>query len=157
MPTPDFIVALRTKIGTDLLWLPGVTAVVFDDAERVLLTYRADDPRWHLVSGILEPGEQPVEGVLREVREETGLQVSVERMSSCWAGQPVVVPGNGDRCQFLDLAFRCRHLSGEPYAADEENTDVRWFPLDELPPLKETALRRIEHARRVEGPPYLIT
>ena len=156
MPIPDFIVELRRKIGTDLLWLPGVTAVVFDERQRVLLTYRADDPRWHLVSGILEPGEQPVHGVVREVREETGVEAEVQRMSSCWAGDPLVIPSNGDRCQFLDLSFRCRWLSGVPRPADDENTDVRWFALDELPPLKDTVLRRIEHALEPAGPPFLL-
>jgi 8-oxo-dGTP pyrophosphatase MutT (NUDIX family) len=156
VPTPDFILELRKKVGNDLLWLPGVTAVVLDDQERVLLTYRADSPRWHLVSGILEPGEQPVDGVIREVREETGVEVEVERLSSCWAGDPLVIPTNGDRCQFLDLSFRCRYVAGAPHPADDENTDVRWFPLSQLPALKEATLRRIKHALDREGPPFLI-
>ena len=157
MPIPPFVVEIRKKIGTDLLWLPGVTAVVFDEEDRVLLTYRVDDPRWHLVSGILEPGEQPIPGVVREVREETGVDVEVERLSSCWSGDPMVIPTNGDRCQFLDLSFRCRYVGGEPHPADDENSDVRWFALDDLPVLRDSVLRRIEHARAVEEPPFLLT
>lgn len=155
MPTPAFVLTLRKKIGTDLLWLPGVTAVILDSQDRLLLTYRTDAPRWHLVSGILEPGEQPVAGLLREIREETGIEVEVERMASCWATDPVVYPGSGDRCQFLDLTFRCRHVAGRPYPADDENTEVRWFSLDDLPPLEDTALLRIEHALSREGQPFL--
>ena len=47
MATPDYIAALRSKIGHDLLLLPGLTMVVLDDAERVLLIRRKDAPdRW---------------------------------------------------------------------------------------------------------------
>ncbi|MGH3446411.1 MAG: NUDIX hydrolase [Nocardioidaceae bacterium] len=156
MPTPQFILALREKIGHDLLWLSGVTAVVFDHSGRVLLTYRADMPRWHLVSGILEPGEQPARAIVREIAEETGVQAVVERMSSCWSGDRVVVPSNGDQCQFLDLTFRCRHVGGEAHVADDENSAVGWFGTDELPELDEGQLLRIEHARPVEGTPYFL-
>jgi 8-oxo-dGTP pyrophosphatase MutT (NUDIX family) len=45
MPTPQFVLDLRAKIGHQMLWLPGVTAVVFDDDGRVLLVQRADNGR----------------------------------------------------------------------------------------------------------------
>ncbi|WP_143669250.1 NUDIX domain-containing protein, partial [Streptomyces rochei] len=59
MATPDFIRDLRTTAGHQLLWLPGVTAVVFDEEGRVLLCRRSDNGRWSLIGGIPEPGEQP--------------------------------------------------------------------------------------------------
>ncbi|HET6297743.1 MAG TPA: NUDIX domain-containing protein, partial [Kribbella sp.] len=59
MGTPKFILELREKIGHDLLWLPGITGVVLDGEERILLVRRADDGRWSLPAGILEPGEEP--------------------------------------------------------------------------------------------------
>ena len=67
MPTPDFVIELRKKIGHDLLWLPGVTGLVIDDAQRVLLVRRADNHRWTLVTGFLDPGEQPAAGIVREI------------------------------------------------------------------------------------------
>ncbi|MDF9752420.1 8-oxo-dGTP pyrophosphatase MutT (NUDIX family) [Arthrobacter sp. ES3-54] len=63
MATPDFILRLREKIGHEALWLPGVTGVVFDDAGRVLLGQRADNRQWGLITGILEPGEDPAPGL----------------------------------------------------------------------------------------------
>lgn len=157
MPIPQFIVDLRAKIGTDPLWLSGVTGVVINDRDEVLLTKRADTGNWHLISGILEPGEQPAHGLLREISEETGVIAEVQRLSSTWAGPPTVVPSNGDQVQFLDLCFRCRYVSGEPVVGDDENVDVRWFSLDALPEMRPAQLERIEHARPVEGQPYFVT
>lgn len=56
MATPDFIRELRVTAGTQLLLLPGVTAVVFDDEGRVLLGRRADTGKWSVIGGICEPG-----------------------------------------------------------------------------------------------------
>ncbi len=156
MATPDFVLELRTKVGHQLLWLSGVTAVVLSDNHEVLLTRRRDTGRWALVGGILEPGEQPARAVVREVLEETGVVATVERLSSFWAGEPMVIPTNGDQVQFLDLTFRCRFVSGEARVADEENSAVGWFPLDGLPDMKETHYQRLEHAKPPAGPPYFI-
>ncbi len=75
MPIPEFVSRLRMRVGTELLWLPGVSAVVVDDAGRVLLGRRSDNGRWAVISGILEPGEQPAVAAAREVLEETGVSI----------------------------------------------------------------------------------
>lgn len=155
MPTPEFISTLRAKIGHDPLWLSGVTAVVLDDAGRLLLTRRADNGGWSLVSGILEPGEQPARAIVREIAEETGVEAVVERLAWVMALEPMAVP-NGDQCQFLDLCFRCRYVAGEARLADDENLEVGWWPLGDLPDLPAGELARIEHALDVDGPPFFV-
>lgn len=148
MATPEFIVKLREKIGHEPLWLPGITAVVLHDTgTRVLLGKRADTGGWRLVTGILEPGEEPAAGTIREVFEETGVVVAVERLLSVEAIDPNTYP-NGDQCSFLDLAFRCRVISGEPRVNDDECTQVDWFALDALPAdLPERQLATIRRAQ----------
>ena len=74
MPTPEFVLSLREKIGHDLLWLPAVTAVVLREDGRVLLARRSDNGNWGLVSGIVEPGEEPAVTAVRECLEETGVE-----------------------------------------------------------------------------------
>jgi ADP-ribose pyrophosphatase YjhB (NUDIX family) len=145
MPTPEFVLALRAKIGRDPLPLPGVTAVVFDDDGRVLLVKRADSGRWTLVTGILEPGEQPADGAARETAEETGVQVRAERILRV-AALPMRACANGDQFYPLDVAFRCRKVSGEARVSDDECTEAGWFTLDALPDIPPGHLRHIHDA-----------
>lgn len=145
MATPKFILELREKIGHDLLWLTGITGVVLNDAEQVLLVRRADNGRWSLVAGILEPGEEPAVGLVREIQEETSVVVEVERLVSLQSLPPSAYP-NGDQVQYLDLSFRCRPLHGEPRVNDDESLDVAWFPLDDLPALSHREHEAITNA-----------
>jgi len=132
MPIPPFIVDLRAKVGTDLLWLTGVTAVVLDDEDRVLLAQRADSGRWALISGVLEPGEQPAVAMVREIMEETGVDAVVDVLYAVDVTDPVDYP-NGDRSQYLDLLFLAHATGGEAYPADDESLAVGWFAMDALP------------------------
>ncbi|GAA3192817.1 MULTISPECIES: NUDIX hydrolase [Streptomyces] len=145
MATPDFIRDLRATIGHRLLWLPGVTAVVFDDDGRVLLGRRADTGGWSVIGGIAEPGEQPAAVAVREVFEETAVRVVPERVVLVEALPPLTYP-NGDICQFMDTTLRCRAVGGEARVNDDESLDVAWFALDALPELEEFALTRIRRA-----------
>ncbi|WNF25614.1 NUDIX domain-containing protein [Streptomyces sp. C11-1] len=152
MATPDFIREIRATAGHQLLLLPGVTAVVLDDEGRVLLGRRADTGKWSLVGGIAEPGEEPAATAEREVLEETGVHCVAERVVLTQALEPVQY-ANGDRCQYLDITFRCRATGGEARVNDDESLEVGWFPLDGLPPLAEFSLFRIKQAL-TEGPAW---
>jgi ADP-ribose pyrophosphatase YjhB (NUDIX family) len=145
VPIPAFIETLRTKIGHDLLWLSGVSGVVVDETGRLLLTRRADSGRWAVPSGIVEPGEQPATALAREIAEETGVIVEVERLVSVMSLEPKVCP-NGDLVQFLDLTFACRYVSGQARVCDDENLDVGWFEHAALPEMGAGDLRRVRQA-----------
>jgi 8-oxo-dGTP pyrophosphatase MutT (NUDIX family) len=145
MATPDFIRTLRRSIGHDLLWLPGVSAVVLDDEGRVLLNRRSDTRKWSLIGGIPEPGEQPAACAVREVEEETGVHCVVERVIVVQALHPVTYD-NGDTCQYMDISFRCRAVDGEARVNDDESLEVGWFAVDALPELNEFGMQRIKQA-----------
>ncbi|MFF4209533.1 NUDIX domain-containing protein [Streptomyces sp. NPDC001796] len=145
MATPDFIRTIRASAGHQLLWLPGVTAVVFDDDGRVLLGRRADTGRWSAIGGIPEPGEQPAACAIREVYEETAVRCVAERVVLVQALAPVTY-ANGDTCQYMDITFRCRAVGGEARVNDDESLEVGWFPVDSLPELNEYGLLRIKQA-----------
>jgi 8-oxo-dGTP pyrophosphatase MutT (NUDIX family) len=145
MATPDFIRDLRSSIGRQLLWLPGVSVVVLDDEGRVLLNRRSDNGKWSLIGGIPEPGEQPAACAVREVQEETGVHCVVERVLVVQALKPVTYD-NGDTCQYMDISLRCRAVGGEARVNDDESLEVGWFEVDALPELNEYALFRIKQA-----------
>ncbi|MFB7890825.1 NUDIX domain-containing protein [Microbacterium sp. NPDC056044] len=151
MPTPDFILELREKIGTHPLSLAGVTAVVVRDGE-ILLGRRSDNGWLTPITGIVDPGEEPADAAVRETLEEAGVVCRVEHLA--WVHQiPRVTYANGDQTDYLDLTFRCTWVSGDPYPVDGEMTEVGWFDLAELPGEIDADLRRrIDAALAGDGP-----
>ncbi|MDN5767929.1 MAG: NUDIX domain-containing protein [Humibacillus sp.] len=164
MPIPPFVALLRRKIGHDLLWMPGITAVVLRDRQgqpghtstaadaadpghslEVLLIKRSDTGAWTPVTGITDPGEQSHLTAEREVLEEASVVARVERL--VWVcSKPPMVHENGDRAQYLDHTFRCRWVSGEPTPGDDEASEAAWFSLDALPEMSAWSAERIECA-----------
>lgn len=144
MAVPDFVLELREHVGTMPLWLAGATAVIrHPDGDRVLLVRRTDNGWWTPVTGIVDPGEHPAEAAIREAREEAAVDIRVDRVASIGVSRMVTYP-NGDRAQYLDHTFACTHLEGEPHPADGENTDARWFPVNDLPEMRPHMLARIQ-------------
>ncbi|MEY9887561.1 8-oxo-dGTP pyrophosphatase MutT (NUDIX family) [Catenulispora sp. MAP5-51] len=134
MPIPEFIVDIRKKIGHDLLWLPGSTGLVVDGEQRVLLVRRADNLQWTLVTGCLDPGEQPAVGIVREILEETGVTARAERVLAVdTTGR--FTHANDDETVFLDVVFVCTPTGGTARVNDDESVDVGWFPIAGLPEL----------------------
>jgi ADP-ribose pyrophosphatase YjhB (NUDIX family) len=117
---------------------PCACAILVDDGGRVLLARRARDPEaglWDLPGGFLEPDETPEDGLRREMREETGLDVEAGR----YVGTFVDVYGEGGDTT-LNIVFECRPGSGEP-VPDDDVSELRWFEPDALPPESEIAFR----------------
>jgi 8-oxo-dGTP pyrophosphatase MutT (NUDIX family) len=145
MAIPEYVKGLRAKIGHDLLLVPGVCGIVIDAEGRVLLHRRSDTGAWAVIGGIPEPGEEPADAVVREVGEETGVDVVPERIVGVYTTPAVVLP-NGDRVQSVVTVFRCRPVGGHPHVNDDESLEVRYFRPDELPPLRPDHRLRVQHA-----------
>jgi 8-oxo-dGTP diphosphatase len=119
--------------------VPAACALCVDDAGRVMLTRRAWEPyagMWDLPGGFLHEDEHPLDGLRRELAEETGLEVE----PSDWLGAFMVGYGDGDDARtVLNLVWQARVVGGEEQAADDVS-EVSWFTRDELPPLDEIAM-----------------
>lgn len=135
MPISSYIKNLRAKIGRDLLLLPGVTAVVINNRDEVLLQLRRDTGTWAPPSGGVEPGETVAETARREVREETGIDILPEAVVAVLSGADYnVTYPNGDQLASVTTVFRCSPLNAKtPRVNDDESQDIRYFPAAELP------------------------
>ncbi len=132
MPTPEFILKLRSKIGHDLLWLSGATAVIQRQEDgKILQVRRSDNGLWTPITGIVDPGENPALTVVREAMEEANVRIEVVALAQVKA-DPAQKFVNGDRCQFLDHTFYCRWVSGQARVNDEESSEVLWASLEQV-------------------------
>jgi NAD+ diphosphatase len=117
---------------------PCVCAIVEDDRGRVLLGRRAIEPErglWDTPGGYLEEHEHPLDGLRRELLEETGLTVEVGRFLGVWMDTYGTAP---DATATLNLFWTARIVAGEAVAADDV-AELRWFAPDELPAVDELA------------------
>ncbi|HTX91438.1 MAG TPA: NUDIX domain-containing protein [Anaerolineales bacterium] len=110
----------------------GVSAVIFDDQNRILLTHRRDIDLWDLPGGGMDAGELPTEAVAREAKEETGLKVEVERL---------LIVGVAPE-QLLGFVYLCRPTGGKMTTTDESD-DVHFFAPNDLPAMLPPRKRAI--------------
>ena len=118
----------------------GVFAAIFNDAGEILCVQRNYQPYgWTVPGGRLEDGEGPEDAVIREVLEETGYQVSVERLVGIYAA-----PFKSD----LVISFVCRIEGRVPWEPDGEIAAAKFFSVDALPtPMKGNTRTRIADAK----------
>ena len=90
--------------------------------------------KWIGIGGKLENGESPFDCVRREVKEETGLNVSIEKLIGIYSAYSDKYP-NGDEAQPILAFFLCKIDSGELSIDDEETLELRFFKKNDAPPL----------------------
>lgn len=135
----------------------AASAAVTDEEGRVLLQRRADNGLWALPGGGMEPTESLPEAAVREVKEETGLDVEITGLVGTYSDpRHIVAYTDGEVRRQFNVCFAARIAGGEP-ALSEESTELRFVSpeeLDELP-LHHTQRMRIRHFLRRRSAPYL--
>jgi ADP-ribose pyrophosphatase YjhB (NUDIX family) len=132
-PACGFVVYASSK--------PTAGALCVEDG-RVLLARRAAEPfqgRWDIPGGFLEEGEDPVDGLRRELKEETGLDVEPQRFLGVWMDR---YGGDSTAEATLNLYWIARIVDGDPEPADDVS-ELRWFDRNALPRRDELAFENV--------------
>ena len=113
----------------------GAFAIITDAENRILLCLRNDYDMWNLPGGGVDDGEAPWDCVVREVKEETGFNIIVEKLIGLYSK-----PENND----LVFSYKCKIVSGE-IQINEEAKKIEYFYFDELP--QNTIQKQVERIK----------
>jgi ADP-ribose pyrophosphatase YjhB (NUDIX family) len=120
----------------------AIGAVVGNDDGEILLVQRADSGIWLYPTGWADVGYSAAEVAIKEVREETGIEVEVRRLIGVFDGLRL----GFTRTPLYSLVFHCHAIGGELAAHPLECADVGWFSPDALPEPLASASHWGEHA-----------
>ena len=121
------------RIGKNGTLRVGCSAVIFDQLhQKILLTRREDNNQWCLPSGGMEPGESASEACIREVEEETGLQVAIKRLIGVYTTpHELIVYRDGNKIQLVALCFAAEIVGGE-LRLSCETTEYGYYSYQEI-------------------------
>ncbi|MFT5194535.1 MAG: 8-oxo-dGTP pyrophosphatase MutT (NUDIX family) [Cellvibrionaceae bacterium] len=131
----DYVKWIRSKVGHDPIFLNVAGAYVTDDEGRILLQKRsATEELWGLPGGAMDLGESAEETAIREMREETGLEIEIDHLVGIYT-KYIHSYSNGDVVQPIYHSFKGTIVGGELYIDHKETFDLKFFAPDEMPNL----------------------
>lgn len=140
-PTPNAIVA-------------AASAIVAKEDGSILLHRRTDNDLWALPGGVMEFGESISETVVREVREETGLDVLPKHVTAVYSDpKHVFAYSDGEVRQEFSVCIACDIVGGK-LAISDESKELRFVPMAEISSLNmhpRIKARIDDYAQNVKG------
>jgi 8-oxo-dGTP pyrophosphatase MutT (NUDIX family) len=124
----------------------GCSAAIFNEEGKILLTRRVDNGQWCLPSGGMDAGESASETAIREVFEETGLQVGLTRLVGVYSDpNQLVMYVDGNKAQIVAIHFEAE-VTGGTLGLSNETSDFGYFSLEEMKGLEMLG----HHKKRIE-------
>lgn len=132
-----YVQQLRAAIGTALVMLPSVAAIIRNEHGHILFQRRADDGQWSLPAGAIERGESPWQALVREVYEETGYAVREGFIRGVFGGSPGFrhTYPNGDKVEYTVVVFECAAEQTTDAFDVRETVALQFFPHTAVPAL----------------------
>lgn len=143
-----YIADLRRLVGTRPIIMTGVTVIVRNEDNDILLQKRSDTRDWGVTGGALELAETFEEAAHRELYEEAGLRAESMTLVALLSGEDMYYRyPHGDEVYNAIAVYEAKGVTGTPQINDDEGLDLQYFALDkpipELNAMTETILRKI--------------
>lgn len=139
---------VKARLSAELGYITpkvGADAAIFDDEGRILLELRTDSEQWCLPCGWVEPNESPADAVVREVREETGLDVAVVQLVGVFTRTPSLEYGPHTVIAIVHLC----DVVGGTLAKSHESLDLRYWHIEDVAPWHANHGEYARAARRI--------
>ncbi len=128
----SYIKTIRQLVGDTFIILNATSVVIVNELNQVLLQKRSDNHLWGLPGGLLELEESIEEGAIREVKEETNLDVRLTRFLGIFVN-PCMTWRVTDKAKVFAFSFAAEVIGGDLRVNDEESLEFRYFDSDKLP------------------------
>lgn len=143
MGISPYLRRLRQIVGHELLVVPSVGVLVWDEEDRLLLVRNAETGLWQTIGGSLEPDESPQAAAIREATEEAGIAISIAAIRAVLGGPEFrLTYPNGDLVSYVSTIFDARVVEGDARPDMDETDGVGWFPAGELASLPVSSFTR---------------
>ncbi len=148
----SYLGKLRAKVGDMTVFAIAARAIVLDASDRILFIQRRDNEQWAMPAGSIELGETITECLIREVREETGLEVQSPELMGVYSHPRFSTPtAYGDTDQLFNLTFIVRTWTGDLLRETDETIDAKFCHSSEYPQLPSRYLELLDDFNRYDG------
>ncbi len=135
IPEKDYINWIRSKVGSERIFLNFAGGIVVNDHGEILLQKRSKTKnRWGFPGGAMNIGESAEETAIREIQEETGYIVRVERLLGVYT-KYFEKNRNNHKFQPIVIVFKMIIIGGEAFVDGVETFDIKFFNIDQTPRL----------------------
>lgn len=147
-----YIQELRSLVGTRPIIMAGVSIIVLNEKNQVLLQKRSDTGDWGVIGGALELAESLEEAAERELFEEAGLKAADLQFKCMLSGKDMYYQyPHGDEIYNLVAVFETRKYDGKPTINDDEGLELRFYDLDKpIENLNEMAKKILTKAQYIK-------